>query len=144
MKRTSRLGNLAAMALAAAAISPLAFVTTYPPAYAAYCKQWIFNGTYFFGQSNNLTLVFSGFNRTPSGTAALLRAGIFTAMRGPITGRLDGNNIFLQVKWDNGTVGTYQGKVDGNGHASGTYNSTDPSSNTNWSTSGEFLCIASN
>jgi hypothetical protein len=83
-------------------------------------------------------------SRGGSGTAALTRSGFMTVTRGPIRGRLDGNNIYLQVNWDNGSVGTYKGNVDASGNAHGiTYNSTDPSSNATWKTSGDFLCIES-
>lgn len=129
------------MALAAATVSVLGFAATSTPAYADYCKQWMFNGNYFFDQGNNLQLIFYGFNRTPSGTAALFKSGFFTVTRGPITGRLDGNHIYLHVNWDNGSVGTYDGNVNSVGHASGvTYNSKDHSYDGHWRTDGEFLC----
>lgn len=143
MRRSAKQGifNSIALAAAVATVSALGFTTTAPPAYADYCKQWMFNGNYFLDQGNNTWLVFYGFNRAPSGNAALLKGGLFSPTRGPITGRLDGNHIFLQVHWDNGSVGTYEGTVDSVGHASGvTYNSKDASGNGNWKTDGEFLC----
>lgn len=145
MTSTASRSRLAVRAVAAVAAAISAVVlTTATPAYAAYCKQWMFNGTYFFMQSNNLALVFYGFNRTPSGTAATI-SGPITRMRGPVTGRLDGNYIYMRVKWDNGSVGTYEGNVDAGGRARGiTYNSADSSYNANWKSDKGFLCTESN
>jgi hypothetical protein len=136
----------AALAVCTIGASVLALAASPPLAHADDCGQWDFGQGNDFYQSNGWTMSFSGapvnYPRTPSGGAIGRPSNDpVPRMHGSPKGRIDGNFIFMDVYWDNGSVGHYEGNVSSDGTASGTtYDKTHPGSTATWTSSPTFVC----
>jgi hypothetical protein len=132
----SALGLIFAPAIALAA-PPLPLA---PP-----CSQWGFAGDTRFDQSNGWAMRFTSTGAQANGPAVGFTPKPPTqpSMHGTISGGVDGYAIKLEVRWDGGALGKYEGSVDANGFAHGTsYDAKTPSSTATWTTEGPLKCIA--
>lgn len=107
------------------------------------CSQWGFGGDTRLNQSNGWTLAFNS-----TGPRAQGRAQAFGGrdspghMVGTVDGGIDGYVVNLQVRWDGGEFGKYDGSVDANGFASGiTYDARNPGSSAGWSSGQPLRCL---
>jgi hypothetical protein len=106
-----------------AATTLMGFLVVPPPAHAAPCSQWGFNGQTTFQQSDGWQLRFTSTGSSAQGPAQALD-GHFPdtgqPKHGNITGGVvNGQGIDISVHWDNGTVSKYSGEVDAKGGVTG-------------------------
>lgn len=110
------------------------------------CSQWGFAGRTNFNQSNGWTLGFDSTGPQARGRASAVATnpdGDLVAMYGTVSGAIDGYAVNLEVRWDNGPFGKYEGSVDANGFASGTtYDVVNRGSAAGWSTQRPLQCVA--
>jgi hypothetical protein len=127
--------------LAAVTTALSATLLTIPaPAQAVPCKQWAFAGYTVLRQSNGWEMIFNSRDTRASGIANARAKG--GAMRGNITGGIDGYAVNLQVAWNGGSYGDYRGSVDVNGFASGnTVDASNPGSSAGWRSQDPLRCI---
>lgn len=128
------------IAAGAIAMSAVGLVASPAPAQAVPCKQWAFAGYTTFRQSNGWELVFNSRDTRVSGTAnARANGGV---MKGNITGGIDGYAVNLQVAWNGGEYGKYDGSVNTDGFASGTtVDASNPGSSAGWRSAYPLRCI---
>lgn len=121
-----------------------AFLLVVPaPAQAAPCTQWAFNGYTVLNQSNGWQMIFNSTETRVNGTAKA-RAGnnLDNTMTGNVTGGIDRYAINLEVRWNSGPFGKYEGSVDANGFASGTtYDVVNRGSSAGWSAGQPLRCV---
>lgn len=132
-------------AASVAAMCVLGLLTGPAPAHASPpCSQWGFAGETNFNQSNGWTLTFDSTGQRAQGSARAIARndnGPFT-MSGTVEGGIDGYAVNLQVRWNGGEFGKYDGSVDANGFASGTtVDVRNPGSSASWSSGQPLRCI---
>jgi hypothetical protein len=143
--------SIARTTIAAAAISAVGVLALPAPAQAApmiplapACNQYGFNGSFGLAQTNNYQMWFNSTGTTAQGRALSLPVNGNQASRdsGDITGGVEGRNLNLSVRWDNGSNGIYSGTVGDDGIARGTgYDQTHPESRTSWESTKPLDCI---
>jgi hypothetical protein len=135
---------------AATAISAIGFVMVPAPARAGpmlplvapACSQWGFDGPMSFRQSNNWGLTFDSRGPRAQGPATARNRAVAQPMHGTISGGIDGYAVNLEVRWDSGSVGKYEGSVDANGFANGvTYDAKHTGSTATWNSNSALRCI---
>jgi hypothetical protein len=130
----------ARVAVTAAAMFTVGLLASPAPAQAVPCKQWAFAGYTVLRQSNGWELIFNSRDTRATGIANARAKG--GAMRGNITGGIDGYAVNLQVAWNGGEFGEYRGSVNVNGFASGhTVDATNPGSSAGWQSVDPLRCV---
>jgi hypothetical protein len=113
---------------AATAITATGFLTVAPPAQAhpmlplapGACSQYLFNGNFSLKQSNGDTVRFNSTGPSASGLAEAVTPN--GALRGPVSGGIQGDKLDFTVAWDNAlprAIGHYTGTVGNDGFAHG-------------------------
>jgi hypothetical protein len=110
------------------------------------CPQgWNVGGHWGLKQSNqevpnNMRLRMDG-GGTITGTAWYQAGAGAKLERGPVTGRVSGNDVEFVVSWSNGLVGVYNGKIDPQGKITGTgYEKNSPSKKVSWFSDKAMSC----
>jgi hypothetical protein len=119
--------NRSQLFVAATAITALGFLTVSPPAQAhpmlplgPACNQYGFPGVFTLQQSNGDTVRFNSTGPSASGLAEAVTPG--GAIRGPVSGGIQGDKLDFTVRWDNDlprSIGHYTGSVGSDGFAHG-------------------------
>jgi hypothetical protein len=62
-------------------------------------------------------------------------------MEGYVIANVRGNNLRLEISWDNGLTGIYDGKIGEGGRVAGTgYERGSPSTKVSWSSDRPMIC----
>jgi hypothetical protein len=115
------------------------------PLFAPPCSQWGFSGPTGFNQSNGWRLDFDSTGPRAQGAAHAYHYDEDdnrSEMHGTISGGVEGYAVKVEVAWNSGALGKYEGSVDANGFASGTsYDAKTPSSTATWNSVSPLRCI---
>jgi len=115
------------------------------------CVQFELKGDYSVLQSNGIDVLFS-FKQSGtdlSGTAVWtheVREGdeiLATHIRGGVHGTLIGENLNIEVRWNNNSTGVYQGTVSQNGMAGTNYDKQHPQARVSWYAEKSVSCAPS-
>lgn len=116
--------------------------TTPPRPLASFCVQWGFKGDTHISQSDGWGLSFySKGERAQDDQAVSVNENTLRHGEGAtVAGGINGTAVTLKVRWDSGVLRTYEGRVDGNGFASGEFYD-DPARRATWRTGDPLKCL---
>lgn len=121
------------------------------PQAGAACRVWSASGTWAISQGSGLNVVFRltqsrgvGPNADVlSGTASYTHFGTtqMTHVNGAVSGWVSSSGIQMIVRWSNGPIGVYEGRINGSGSAVGsTYDQRNAASNAPWHARQRLAC----
>jgi hypothetical protein len=130
-----------------------AMCTLSPSSSQAQCDQgWDVTGSWGLKQSNqaapNSLVLKAGWSSEGGVLKPRIRGrASYPSGRGKVEGYViayvTGNDLHLEISWDNGLTGIYDGKIGGGGRMSGTgYERGSPSKKVSWSSDRPMICRA--